>query len=124
MRETSEFGQEVALAPRPRWDSSGESVALFAMWRMDFKRARSPYLVGLLVTTAVLVVLLAGQAWVENVYHRETTGAVLRDDAALAADEALRRIAVEVGYSGYRPAMSSLRELHQSTGVLSDLDEL
>ena len=70
----------------------------------------------LLVTAFSLVAMLAVQSWATSLYHRQVTEDVLRDYAALAADEALRRIAVEIGYYGYGPALDLLR------AQLSDTD--
>ncbi|MEM1247547.1 MAG: HAMP domain-containing sensor histidine kinase [Acidobacteriota bacterium] len=94
------------------------------MLHRDTSRAHAPFLVGLLVTTAALVVGLAVQAWALDGYHREATEGVLRDYATLAGDEALRRVIAEIGYYGYLPAIGALRESVRLTGGVASLDDL
>lgn len=63
-----------------------------------------------LALAMVLVVALA--VWValaENAHRRSAT-VVLKDYAALAGDELVRRITVDLGYAGYFEALGALRE--------------
>ena len=66
-------------------------------------------IVALLVTALGVVVLLALRAHYAITSHRAMAEEVLRDYAALVGDEALRRIAVQVGLYGYREAFRALR---------------
>ncbi len=65
----------------------------------------------------LLVLVLAVQSLATDRYHRDLTEEVLRDYAALAADEALRRTTQEVGYYGYTPAFAVLRSAVLSPGI-------
>src|SRR3546814_5918854 len=67
----------------------------------------------------VLVVALA--VWValaENAHRRSAT-VVLKDYAALAGDELVRRITVDLGYAGYFEALGVLRSAEHTSELQS-----
>lgn len=69
-------------------------------------RWRQALVVALLGASLVSAILLAIQVQSAVRSHRDATRSVLHDDAVLAADEFIRRAAVEVGYDGvYRQLM-------------------
>ena len=72
--------------------------------------SRTPWIAALLLTSLGLVALLTVQAQYGVYGHRVLAEEVLRDYAALAADELLRRVSAEVGYYGYAPATTILRQ--------------
>ncbi len=84
----------------------------------ESSRLKPPPLLAILLMGTLLVATLAVQVWSTQRSHREVTEDVLRDYAALAADEALRRIAIEVGFYGYVPTLDLLRS--QVDGDSSD----
>lgn len=65
----------------------------------------------LLVTALVLVAVLVLNAQYAAQSHRALAEDVLRDYAALAGDEALRRVTVEVAFYGFAPVIELLRAL-------------
>ncbi len=61
---------------------------------------------GLLCGSLAFAVVLAAEVLAAVRNHRQATQSVLQDDATLAADEFIRRAAVEVGYEGiYQPLL-------------------
>ena len=72
--------------------------------------SRSGLVVGLLLLTLVLAGILTWQAQVSTRYHRVTAEKVLRDYSMLAADEFVRRTLTELGYSGFFPVITALRQ--------------
>lgn len=71
---------------------------------------RSGLIGALLFLTLVLAAVLAFQAQVSVRYHRAAAEKLLRDYAMLASDEFSRRTANEVGYSGFYPLITALRQ--------------
>lgn len=70
---------------------------------------------GLLLASLVLVGGLAWQAQDAARSHRAAAEAVLRDYAALAAEEFVRRSVAEVGYRGYFPLVNALGAFDAAT---------
>jgi signal transduction histidine kinase len=70
----------------------------------------SHVIVGLLVVSVLLVGVLTWQAQRTARSHRVMAERVLRDFAALAAAEFVRRTTNDVGYYGYQPLMGAIRE--------------
>jgi hypothetical protein len=68
-----------------------------------------PFIVAFLLVTLLVAGLLVLQAHYAFVSHRVTAESVLRDYAALAAAEAIRRITAEVDFYGYYVVLSALR---------------
>lgn len=71
---------------------------------------RPPLTVALLLASLALTALLARQGYGAARSHRVTVETVLRDYAALAAGELVRRATSEVGYSGYYPAITVISQ--------------
>lgn len=117
----SEFGQKAILRSHPLGVERSIGQA-----GDDEERHGGPpsLLAALLVAATILVAVLAVQAWAAQAYHQQATEEVLRDYASLAADEALRRIALEIGYYGYVPALATLGDGFVAQGDLPDLDQL
>ena len=69
---------------------------------------RSRYLLALMVASLILTILLGWQAQDAARSHHATAEQVLRDYAALAADEFVRRTTNQVGYYGYYPLITAL----------------
>ncbi|HXV62784.1 MAG TPA: HAMP domain-containing sensor histidine kinase [Vicinamibacteria bacterium] len=85
--------------------------------RSPYRRSRSTVLLVLiLLTTGVL----AWQAHYAVQSHRAAAESVLRDYAALAADELVRRTAAKIGYEGYYPLVTALAD---NVRAASELDE-
>lgn len=74
------------------------------------RRASSATLVGSLIASLVLVTVLAWQAVEANRSHQAVAERLLRDYAQLAADEMVRRGSAEVGFRGYYPLLTVLRQ--------------
>ncbi len=72
---------------------------------------RSRLLLVSLIGSLVLVALLSWQAVDAARSHRATATAVLGDYARLALDEYVRRTANEIGYYGYYPLLTAVRQL-------------
>jgi signal transduction histidine kinase len=72
-----------------------------------------------MVVGMVTAALLALEAYRAVAYHRHTSQSVLRDYAALAADEMIRRSANEVGYFGYYPVATALARAAAAPGGLT-----
>jgi signal transduction histidine kinase len=68
-----------------------------------------PFIVAFLLVTLLVAGLLVLQAHYAFVSHRVTAESVLRDYAALAAAEAVRRITAEVDFYGYYVVLNALR---------------
>jgi signal transduction histidine kinase len=68
-----------------------------------------PFIVAFLLVTLLVAGLLVQQAHYAFVSHRVTAESVLRDYAALAAAEAVRRITAEVDFYGYYVVLNALR---------------
>jgi signal transduction histidine kinase len=77
---------------------------------------RPALVVALLVASLVTTVLLALQVQAAVRSHRNATQSVLHDDALLAADELIRRSAVEVGYEGIFQQLLHLDQAPPSGG--------
>jgi signal transduction histidine kinase len=75
--------------------------------------------VAAIVAGMAAAVLLALEAWRAAVYHRRTARAVLRDYAALAASEMIRRSANQLGYYGYYALSRQLVGAVQMDGRLT-----
>src|SRR5258705_12771777 len=72
--------------------------------------SRSPLIVVLLLSSLVVVAVLAEQAYDAERSHRAMAENVLRGYAALSADEFTRRATTELGFLGYFQAITALRE--------------
>jgi signal transduction histidine kinase len=70
----------------------------------------------LLLLSLIVVAVLAQQVQTAVRSHRAMAEQVLRGYAALAADEFARRAANELGFYGYYPAITSLREAVSASG--------
>ena len=93
----------------------------------SYLSSRTPWIAVLLLASLGLVAVLAVQAQYGVYGHRVLAEEVLRDYAALAADELLRRVSAEVGYYGYAPATTILRQVVRESGSFEGLhaeDEL
>src|SRR5262245_58772403 len=75
----------------------------------------------LLVVTVLITAFLALQAHGTFLYHRSTAERVLRDYAALAADELVRRPTMHIGYDGYLVLLTAVNHDVQSRGLPPDL---
>jgi len=80
--------------------------------------SRTALIVALLLVSFGATVLLAWQAQYAVSLHRAAAESVVRDYAALAADEFIRRSAAKVGYEGYYPLMGTLTHGLEATGDL------
>lgn len=76
----------------------------------DSASRRSTLVVALLILSLALVAVLAWQAHDTALSHRAAAESVLRDYAALAAREFVRRATAEIGFRGYYPRLNILRE--------------
>ena len=83
---------------------------------------RSGAVVGLLLLSLVMTGLLAWQAQVSTVYHRVAAEKVLRDYAALSADEFARRTVNEIGFYGFYPLVTAIRQEAAKGRLLSPSD--
>jgi hypothetical protein len=72
--------------------------------------SRSGLIVGLLFFTLALAAVLAWQAQMSVIYHRTVVEKVLRDYAMLASDELSRRTANELGFNGFYPLITAVRQ--------------
>ena len=64
----------------------------------NFRNTRTVVIVALLLVSLVTASLLAAQAYLVSRYQRAAAENVLRDYAALVADEVIRRSTADVGY--------------------------
>lgn len=67
-------------------------------------------IVALLLASLALAAILTWQAQVSMRYHRATAEKVLRDYAMLAADEFARRSVNELGFYGFYPLVTAVRQ--------------
>ena len=81
--------------------------------------ARPALVIAAIVAGMVTAVLLALEAYRAAAYHRRAARSVLRDYAALAAGEMIRRCANELGYYGYYPLTRQLAGAIQREGRLT-----
>src|SRR5215813_1588087 len=72
--------------------------------------ARATLIVAMLLVSLATAGILAWQAYAAAAYHRASAERVVRDYAALIADEAIRRTSAEVGYAGYYTLTSALAQ--------------
>jgi signal transduction histidine kinase len=79
-----------------------------------------PWTAVLLPAAIVLTLALAWQAVDAARSHRVAAEKVLRDDAALAANEYLRRARYEVGYFAFYPALRIVTDMERAAGALPD----
>ncbi len=115
LSEEMEGWPPISVIGQTRWVTKAES---------DIPRWPGRTLVVLLLAVMSLVLLLAIQAWANQVYHRELSHEVLRDYGVLAADEALRRLDQEVGYYGLSANLDLLRRAVLEEGGLPDVEQL
>jgi len=80
--------------------------------------SRTALIVALLIVSLGATFLLAWQAQYAVSRHRAAAESVVRDYAALAADEFIRRSAAKVGYEGYYPLIGALTRGLEATGDL------
>jgi len=80
--------------------------------------SRTALIVALLLVSLGATFLLAWQAQYAVSLHRAAAESVVRDYAALAADEFIRRSAAKVGYEGYYPLIGTLTRGLAATGDL------
>ena len=85
--------------------------------------SRSPWIAALLLASLVLAGVLAWQAQVSMRYHRAAAEKVLHDYAMLAADELGRRSVSELGFYGFYPLVTALRQA-AAKGRLLPAEEL
>lgn len=81
--------------------------------------SHSPWIAGLLLASLVLASVLAWQAQVSMRYHRAAAEKVLHDYAMLAADELGRRSVSELGFYGFYPLVTALRQASAKGRLLS-----
>jgi len=81
--------------------------------------SRSSFVIAAIVAGMVTAGLLALEAYRAAAYHRRTARSVLRDYAALAAGEMIRRSANELGYYGYYPLSTALAGAVRRDGRLT-----
>ena len=81
---------------------------------------RSGLIAALLLSSLLLAAVLAFQAQLSVRYQRAAAEKVLRDYAMLASDEFSRRTANEVGYSGFYPLVTALRQASSAALVSPD----
>jgi len=74
-----------------------------------FDEARTVFVAAPIVAGLLTAALLALEAYRGAAYHRRTAEGVLRDYAALAAGEMVRRSAMEIGYYGHSPLVAALQ---------------
>ncbi|HSF16408.1 MAG TPA: HAMP domain-containing sensor histidine kinase [Vicinamibacteria bacterium] len=79
-------------------------------------RSRSAVIAASLLVILAATGILAWQAQYAVNSHRAAAESVLRDYAALAADELVRRTAVQVGYQGYYPLVTALAQSFEASG--------
>src|SRR5262245_35989073 len=80
------------------------------------------WLTPLLLASLGITAFLAAQAHGTFVYHRTTAERVLRDYAALAAGELVRRTTMHVGYDGYLVLLTAAgRDVEAAQGLSPDL---
>ncbi|MEO6325227.1 MAG: histidine kinase dimerization/phospho-acceptor domain-containing protein, partial [Thermoanaerobaculia bacterium] len=72
--------------------------------------SRSGLIVVLLLLSLALAAVLAVRAQMADVNHRAVAENVLRDYARLAADELVRRMTTKVGYEGFYPLITFLKQ--------------
>ncbi len=82
--------------------------------------SRTPLIVALLLVSLAATFLLAWQAQYAITAHRAAAASVVRDYAALAADEFIRRAAAKVGYEGYYPLIGAITEGLEAGRTLED----
>ncbi len=78
----------------------------------------------LLAAALVLTVVLVWEAVDAARSHRAAVEKVLRDDAALAANEYLRRARYQVSYFAFYPALRIVADFERATGGLPDVGAL
>lgn len=83
-------------------------------------RVRPPIIALLLVAAMVPTAELAYQAYRAEERHRQTTGTVLHDYAALAADELAARVLQELDYYGASPLLGFAAQHLAREGALPD----
>ena len=93
---------------------------------MKFGRERdgspSGLVVGLLLLSLVMTGVLAWQAQASTAYHRVAAEKVLRDYAMLTADEFARRTVTELGFYGFYPLVTAIRQEGAKGRLLSPAD--
>ncbi len=82
--------------------------------------SRTALIVALLLVSLGATFLLAWQAELAAASHRAAAESIVRDYAALAADECIRRVSARVGYEGYYPMIGTLTSGLESTGELGE----
>ena len=76
----------------------------------DRESSRSGLVVALLLSSLALAGILTWQAQASMRYHRAAAEKVLHDYAMLAADEFARRAANEIGFYGFYPVVTAIRQ--------------
>ncbi|HYK42711.1 MAG TPA: HAMP domain-containing sensor histidine kinase [Thermoanaerobaculia bacterium] len=84
--------------------------------------SRSGLVVALLLSSLVMTGALAWQAQTSTVYHRVAAEKVLRDYAMLTADEFARRTVNELGFYGFYPLVTAIRQEAAKGRLLSPTD--
>ena len=77
---------------------------------LEREGSRSGLVVGLLLLSLAMTGVLAWQAQVSTAYHRVAAEKVLRDYALLTADEFARRTVNEIGFYGFYPLVTAIRQ--------------
>ena len=80
---------------------------------------RATLIVAMLLVSLATAGVLAWQAYAAASSHRASAESVVRDYAALIADEAIRRTATEVGYAGHYTLISALAQAASKPGGLT-----
>ena len=90
--------------------------------RGEREGSRSGLVVGLLLLSLVMTGVFAWQAQTSTVYHRVAAEKVLRDYAMLTADEFARRAVNELGFYGFYPLVTAIRQEAAKGRLLSPAD--
>jgi signal transduction histidine kinase len=92
--------------------------------RRGARAGRSTLVTPLLLVSVATMALLTASAHVGSVYHRATAERVLRDFAALAAGELVRRSTAQIGYDGYGVLLGAVSRHVGPEGLPPALPEL
>src|SRR5215469_7048052 len=88
--------------------------------RRPWSFSRAALIGALLLASLVAAGVLAWQAVAAADAHRAGARSVVRDYAALVADEAIRRVATDVGYADYTVLAALAQAAGQPAGLTAD----